>query len=67
MVSLHAEVPCNIPIMKIHDVIDKAEKEVGESLNLCLVIHMDPFRSDSPEILILKNQLNKLLSEIRGV
>jgi len=67
MVSLHAEVPCNIPIMKIHDVIDKAEKEVGESLNLCLVIHMDPFRSDSPEILILKKQLNKLLTEIKGV
>ena len=67
MVSLHAEVPCNIPIMKIHDVIDKAEKEVGEKLNLCLVIHMDPFRSDSPEILILRNKLNKLLSEIKGI
>lgn len=67
MVSLHAEVPCDIPIMQIHDVIDKAEKEVGEKLNLCLVIHMDPFRRESPEIIILKNQLNEVLSVIKGI
>jgi len=67
MVSLHAEVPCNIPIMQIHDVIDKAEKEVGEKLNLYLVIHMDPFKNDSPEIITLKNQLNKVLSVIKGI
>jgi len=67
MVSLHAEVPCDIPIMKIHDVIDMAEKEVGDKLNLYLVIHTDPFKSDSPEFTSLKNQLNKVLSEIKGI
>jgi len=67
MVSLHAEVPCDIPIMQIHDVIDKAEKEVGEKLNLCLVIHMDPFKRDSPEIIILKEQINEVLSLIKGI
>ncbi|MCB2292336.1 cation diffusion facilitator family transporter [Clostridium algoriphilum] len=67
MVSLHAEVPCDIPIMRIHDVIDKAEKEVGEKLNLCLVIHMDPFKSDSPDVIFLKKQLNNELSVIKGI
>jgi len=67
MVSLHAEVPCDIPIMQIHDVIDMAEKEIGDKLNLCLVIHMDPFKVDSPEITTLKNQLNEVLSVIKGI
>ena len=67
MVSLHAEVPCDIPIMQIHDIIDKAEKEVGERLNLCLVIHMDPYRKDSPEIIDLRNQLIEVLSQIKGI
>jgi len=67
MVSLHAEVPCDIPIMQIHDVIDKAEKEVGKKLNIFLVIHMDPFRNISPEITILKNQLKKILAAIKGI
>lgn len=67
MVSLHAEVPCDIPIMQIHDVIDKAEKEVGEKLNLFLVIHMDPYKKDSKEIITLKNQINRVLSTIKGI
>ena len=67
MVSLHAEVPCDICIMQIHDVIDKAEKEIGAKLNLYLVIHMDPFKNHSPEIITLKNQLNQVLSQIKGI
>ena len=67
MVSLHAEVSCDMPIMQIHDVIDKAEKEVGEKLSIYLVIHMDPFRSNSPEIITLKKQLKGVLSVIKGV
>jgi len=67
MVSLHAEVPYDIPIMQIHDVIDKAEKEIGKKLNLLLVIHMDPFISDSPETKILKNQLKEVLSKVKGI
>lgn len=67
MVSLHAEVPCNIPIMKIHDIIDKVEKEVGEKLNLSLCIHMDPFKSDNPEVITLRNQVNDVLSVIKGI
>lgn len=67
MVSLHAEVPYDISIMKIHDVIDKIEKEVGTKLNLSLSIHMDPFKNDSPEIVTLRNQLNEVLSAIKGI
>ncbi|MGL5087165.1 MAG: cation diffusion facilitator family transporter [Clostridium sp.] len=48
--SAHAEIPANIDIMEIHDVIDKAEREVSEKLNLHLVIHMDPICVITDEI-----------------
>ena len=40
--SLHAEVPSDIPIMQIHEIIDNAEREISNKLNIGLVIHMDP-------------------------
>ncbi len=44
MVSLHAEVPANGDLLEIHDVIDNAEKELGEKLSCEAVIHMDPIQ-----------------------
>ena len=33
MASLHAEIPSNIDIMEIHDIIDTAEREISKKLN----------------------------------
>lgn len=48
--SVHAEIPANIDIMEIHNVIDNAEREVSEKLNIHLVIHMDPICIVTDEI-----------------
>lgn len=48
--SIHAEIPADIDIMKIHNVIDKAEREISHDLNLHLVIHMDPICIVTDEI-----------------
>lgn len=40
--SLHAEVPDDINIIKIHEVIDDIEQRVNKELDIHLVIHMDP-------------------------
>lgn len=40
--TVHAEIPSDIDIMKIHDIIDKAEREISHEFNIHLVIHMDP-------------------------
>ena len=40
--SAHAEVPYNLSLKEVHDVIDTAEKRVRAELNVDLVIHMDP-------------------------
>jgi len=50
MGSIHAEVPCNISIVKIHEIIDKAEKEISDEFDLYLVIHMDPINTGDKEV-----------------
>lgn len=50
MASLHAEVPSNIPIMHLHESVDKAEKELSKRLNMFIVVHMDPICVDSKEV-----------------
>lgn len=42
MCSIHAEIPSDMNIVKIHEIIDKAEREISAELNIYLVIHIDP-------------------------
>jgi divalent metal cation (Fe/Co/Zn/Cd) transporter len=67
MASLHAEVPSNIAIMELHDVIDEVEKEIGKRMNVYLSIHMDPINTDSLEIIALKEEVYKKIKVIKGI
>ncbi|WP_027636393.1 cation diffusion facilitator family transporter [Clostridium butyricum] len=42
MCSIHAEIPSDISLVKIHEIIDKAERDISTELNIYLVIHIDP-------------------------
>lgn len=42
MASVHAEVPDNANIVKIHELIDRLEQEISRELGVHTVIHMDP-------------------------
>ena len=55
--SVHAEVPCNIDIMEIHEVIDDAEKELSKKLNIHLVIHMDPIAVEDEDYIQTRTEL----------
>ncbi len=63
MASLHAEVPNNISIMKLHAIIDKGERELSKKFNMFVVIHMDPVCSDSKEIVDAKKAVEKILKK----
>ena len=63
MASIHAEIPCDIDIMTIHDIIDQAEREVSEALNLHLVIHMDPVSLETEEIILMKSELESIIEK----
>jgi cation diffusion facilitator family transporter len=61
MASIHAEIPCNISVVTIHEIIDKAEKELSKKLNVYLVIHMDPINSDSKEVNKVREEIEALI------
>lgn len=63
MVTLHAEVPCDISIMKIHEIIDTVEKELSRKFNILLVIHMDPINTDDAEVSKAKSDVEKVLKK----
>jgi cation diffusion facilitator family transporter len=42
MASIHAEIPSDISVVSIHEIIDKAEREISKALKIYLVIHIDP-------------------------
>lgn len=68
MVSLHAEVPGNMDVFELHDVIDVAEVSVSMKLGCHCVIHMDPVDSDNLQLdelkTILREELDKIDSKI---
>ncbi|MBU3142471.1 cation diffusion facilitator family transporter [Clostridium sp. CF012] len=61
MGSVHAEVPCDISIVEIHEIIDKAEKEISEEFDIHLVIHMDPINTDDEEVNACRIELLNVL------
>jgi len=63
MATIHAEVPQDISIVTIHEIIDKAEKELSKKLGIILVIHMDPINTDNKEVNFTKQELIKMLKK----
>ena len=54
VVSLHAEVPCDVDILKIHDTIDNAERDLKKKFDCEVVIHMDPIVTSDEHVSELK-------------
>lgn len=63
MASIHAELPSTIPVIESHEIVDRAEKEISEKLNILLVIHMDPVNVDNKEINETRHQIEDILKD----
>ena len=61
--SAHAEVPADVDIMEIHDVIDNVEKEIMNRFNMIICIHMDPIVVDDEELEHYKQLVNQVISQ----
>lgn len=59
--SVHAEIPADIDIMTIHDIIDTAEREISEKFKTHLVIHMDPICIETEEVAYTKSEVEKII------
>lgn len=64
LVSLHAEVPCNINILKIHEIIDTIERDIKNELNCEIVIHMDPIATDDKTVNSTKGDIEIIVKSI---
>ncbi len=60
--SIHAEVRADSDILKIHDVIDLAERRIFDTLGVLLSIHLDPIDTDD----VLTNTLKEKVIDIIG-
>ena len=59
--SVHAEIPADIDIMTIHDIIDTAEREISEKFKTHLVIHMDPICVETEEVAYTRSEVEKII------
>jgi len=61
--SAHAEVPCNIDVLRLHDIIDNVEKRISKKLNIMICIHMDPVTVNDERINNYKNMMHKIIQQ----
>ncbi len=64
MISLHAEVPAEGDIIRMHDAIDNIEGELRRRLQCDAVIHMDPIVTTDESVLKLKQETSDVVKAI---
>ena len=67
MASIHAEIPSNIDLVTIHEIIDSAEREISQKLNIYLVIHMDPMCIHDDKINKVKGEIQEILLKYKTI
>lgn len=65
--SIHIEVDASSDLVEVHDLIDNIERDLSESLNIHLVAHLDPVKTDDPVIANLHTILDDTLTPLEGV
>ena len=63
MISLHAEVPGDEDVYKIHDMIDTIEQQLHEELDCEAVIHMDPIDVNDESVKDMRKKVEALIKE----
>lgn len=61
--SVHAEIPDDANIVKVHETIDALEKKVERELGIEIVIHMDPISVNNEKVARLKSMVKEIVKE----
>ncbi len=64
MASVHAEVDIDGDFVKLHDIIDDAERDILRDLGVIVSIHMDPIATNDERTNRLKELVEEKLAEI---
>ena len=67
MASAHAEVPADIPVLELHESIDRAEKELSVKYGMTLVLHMDPLNKNDKEVMEARQILLKAIHSLPAI
>jgi len=62
--SVHAEVSATGDIVAVHEIIDKAEREIKRELGIEVCIHTDPIVTDDPATNAVHDQMAAFLSGV---
>jgi cation diffusion facilitator family transporter len=61
--SVHAEVSATGDIVAVHEVIDRAERELKKDLGIVVCIHMDPTVTDDPQVNEVRKRMEAFLKD----
>lgn len=64
MISLHGEMPGNVDVFELHEIIDRTETELQERLSCHAVIHLDPVETDNGAVSAMREKVSELVTEI---
>lgn len=64
MATIHAEVPNDSNLEKIHEKIDLIEREILEDMGIFLVIHMDPVETNDTDVIEKRNIVTKIVKDL---
>lgn len=64
MISLHAEIPADGDLLKMHDTVDNVERDLQQKLGCVAVIHMDPIVTNDEATSKIKQ---KVLRAVRTI
>ncbi len=62
--SVHAEVSAKEDIVKIHELIDLAERDISKEMDIPLLIHMDPIVTDDKETIDVRGRMEDFLASV---
>ena len=64
--SVHAEVPADANLIELHEIIDRAERDIGDKLGIPVCIHMDPVITGDEQADEAAARLNDCLRQVGG-
>ncbi len=61
IISMHAEMPAEIDILRLHEVVDNVENELKDKFNCKAIIHIDPIITDDETINTMRSKISNLV------
>jgi cation diffusion facilitator family transporter len=62
--SVHLELPADIPFITVHDIVDEIEIKISKQFKVLIVIHPDPVDIKNPELTKVSNKIEQICQKL---